>query len=79
MRHFGWMELGFCEDFFIDTFHLRGWLISDHQFAGVGRASAYVAKRALGTTVKLLPAFFARLGRGGRKASLDEPPYGAIS
>jgi SAM-dependent methyltransferase len=53
MRHFGWMELGFCEDFFIDTFHLRGWLISDHQFAGVGRASAYVAKRALGTTVKL--------------------------
>jgi SAM-dependent methyltransferase len=53
MRHFGWMELGFCEDFLIDAFNLHGWLISDHHIAGCGRASAFVAKRALGTTVKL--------------------------
>jgi len=53
MRHFGWMELGFREDFLFDVFNLHGWLITDHQIAGVGRASAYVAKRALGTTVKL--------------------------
>ena len=53
MRHFGWMELGFCEDYFFDVFNLHGWLITDHHIAGVGRASAYVAKRALGTIVRL--------------------------
>jgi 2-polyprenyl-3-methyl-5-hydroxy-6-metoxy-1,4-benzoquinol methylase len=53
MRHFGWMELGFTEDFFMEAFNRRGWLISDHHIAGFGRASAYVARRAARTKIRV--------------------------
>ena len=53
IRHFGWMELGFSEDFLTEVFRRKGWLISDHHIAGVGRASTYVARRAAGTVIKI--------------------------
>lgn len=53
MRHFGWMELGFNEDFLFDLFCRHGWLVTDYQIPGFARATAYVARRASGTIVKL--------------------------
>jgi hypothetical protein len=53
MRHFGWMELGFSEDFLWDLFRCHGWLLTDHRIAGIERATAYVARRAMGSVICL--------------------------
>lgn len=53
MRNYGWMELGFSEQFLFDLFHKHGWLISSHHLPNCGRASAYVARKAAGSTVNL--------------------------
>ena len=42
MRKFGWMELGFTHDFFVETARRTGWTVSHHPHPGIGRASVYV-------------------------------------
>ena len=53
IRRFGWMELGFSEDFLFEVFARHGWLIVSHHIHNVGRASTYVARRAAGSTIRL--------------------------
>jgi 2-polyprenyl-3-methyl-5-hydroxy-6-metoxy-1,4-benzoquinol methylase len=45
MRRYGWMELGFTQDFVMEAFHRAGWRIEPHLFPICSRASAYVAVR----------------------------------
>ena len=42
MRRFGWMELGFSHDFFVEAARRAGWRASFHPFPGCGRAHVYV-------------------------------------
>jgi len=53
MRKYGWMELGFSEEFLSETFLRHGWLLMDHPFPNLGRASAYVARKGSGTTINI--------------------------
>ena len=42
MRRFGWMELGFTHDFFMEAARRAGWNATFHPFANCGRAHVYV-------------------------------------
>src|SRR6202012_3610099 len=48
MRRFGWMELGFTHDFFMEAARRAGWEPEFHAFPGCGRAHAYVLTLATG-------------------------------
>ena len=43
MRRWGWMELGFQHQFFMQMLERTGWRATFHPVAGCGRAAAYVA------------------------------------
>ncbi|MEH6719933.1 MAG: class I SAM-dependent methyltransferase [Aurantimonas endophytica] len=43
IRRFGWMELGFTLDFFIEMLRETGWRVEHHPFAPCARADAFVA------------------------------------
>ena len=53
MRKYGWMELGFSEDFLFEMFCRHGWFLMDHPFPNCYRASAYVARKASGTIINV--------------------------
>lgn len=42
MRRFGWMELGFSQDFLLEAARRAGWQVVFHSFPGCGRANLYV-------------------------------------
>lgn len=48
MRKYGWMELGFIHDFFVEAARRSGWQAEQHAFAGCGRAHLYVLRPADG-------------------------------
>ena len=48
IRHHGWMELGFREDFFLEVLTRSGLDVTVKAFPGCGRAKAYVAQVAEG-------------------------------
>ena len=48
MRRFGWMELGFSQDFLLEAARRAGWQVVFHSFPGCGRANLYVLTPAAG-------------------------------
>ena len=51
MRRFGWMELGFTHDFFVEAARRAGWRARFCPFPDCGRAQAYVLAEEDGTAV----------------------------
>ncbi len=45
IQRYGWMELGFTHDFFVEAARRAGWTAVLHPFPGCGRARAYVLSR----------------------------------
>jgi 2-polyprenyl-3-methyl-5-hydroxy-6-metoxy-1,4-benzoquinol methylase len=45
MRRYGWMELGFTHDFFMEALHRNGWYAEFSHPPNCGRAWTYVAQR----------------------------------
>jgi SAM-dependent methyltransferase len=56
MRRFGWMELGFTQDFLMEAFRRTGWTARHHPFPACPRAAAYVAVPAGAAPVPAPPA-----------------------
>jgi SAM-dependent methyltransferase len=46
MRRFGWMELGFTHEYFLEIVRRKGWVCNFHPFPAAGRATVYVLERA---------------------------------
>jgi 2-polyprenyl-3-methyl-5-hydroxy-6-metoxy-1,4-benzoquinol methylase len=47
MRRYGWMELGFTHDFFMEALHRNGWYVEFSHPPNCGRAWTYVAQRLI--------------------------------
>ena len=45
IRRYGWMELGFTHDFFVEALRRAGWRAELHVFEASGRANIYTARR----------------------------------
>jgi len=45
IRRYGWMELGFTHEFFVEVLRRHGWRAEAHVFEASGRANIYTARR----------------------------------
>jgi SAM-dependent methyltransferase len=71
IRRYGWMELGFTQNFLSEAFWRAGWQLESHPFPLCVRAAAYVATRLSDQVIATLNAERDAAEAGRRRAELE--------